>query len=343
MHDCHQHKQETDNPVSCCATENSGVKIGIKLKLALIALLLLYILSYLPSLQPIHESFNSYFSIIWWAVLLGLIIGGIIDYFVPDGFIYRFLGRSQSASIPNAVVAGFLLSACSHGILAIAIQLYKKGAGVPSVIAFLLAAPWANLPVTILLFGFFGWQALWILAAAIIIALLTGYIFIWLDKKGFIEKSQSKPGFDTYTWDSISQFDLKKSLRGTWNGSLNLANMVLWWIIIGFIAAVLISAYVPHHIFASYFGPDFIGMLLTLAAATVIEVCSEGSAPLAFEIHNQLNVLGNPFIFLMAGVVTDYTEIGLIWTNIGKRAALMLPVVTVPQVLLVAYLMNQLL
>jgi hypothetical protein len=42
----------------------------------------------------------------------------------------------------------------------------------------------------------------------------------------------------------------------------------------------------------------------------------------------------------MAGVATDYTEIGLIWSNIGKRAALFLPLVTVPQVLLLGWLAN---
>jgi len=46
---------------------------------------------------------------------------------------------------------------------------------------------------------------------------------------------------------------------------------------------------------------------------------------------------------LGAGVVTDYTEIGLIWSNIGKRAAIWLPIITVPQVLLLGYLFNVLL
>jgi uncharacterized membrane protein YraQ (UPF0718 family) len=32
-----------------------------------------------------------------WAVLLGLVLGGVIDYFVPDGFIMRFLGQTHSA------------------------------------------------------------------------------------------------------------------------------------------------------------------------------------------------------------------------------------------------------
>ena len=81
-------------------------------------------------------------------------------------------------------------------------------------------------------------------------------------------------------------------------------------------------------------------MLVTLVFATVIEVCSEGSSPLAFEIYRQVDVLGNPFIFLMAGVATDYTEIGLLWTNIGRRTALWLPALAVPQILILGAVFN---
>ena len=81
-------------------------------------------------------------------------------------------------------------------------------------------------------------------------------------------------------------------------------------------------------------GPTFIGMLVTLGVATIIEVCSEGTAPMAFEIFKQTGALGNSFVFLMAGVVTDYTEIGLLWHNVGRKTAIWLPIITVPQVIL---------
>lgn len=91
-----------------------------------------------------------------------------------------------------------------------------------------------------------------------------------------------------------------------------------------------------------YMGPDLKGMLVVLLFATILEVCSEGTSPLAFEIFNKTAALGNPFVFLLAGVATDYTEIGLLWTNIGKRTAIWLPVVTVPQILLLGMWFNQL-
>jgi hypothetical protein len=42
----------------------------------------------------------------------------------------------------------------------------------------------------------------------------------------------------------------------------------------------------------------------------------------------------------MAGVATDYTEIGLLWHNVGKKTALWLPVVTVPQIIILGIIAN---
>jgi len=87
-------------------------------------------------------------------------------------------------------------------------------------------------------------------------------------------------------------------------------------------------------------GPTILGLVVTLVLATIIEVCSEGSSPLAFEIYRQTGALGNSFVFLMAGVATDYTEIGLLWTNVGRRTAIWLPVIAVPQVVILGYIAN---
>lgn len=314
--------------------------IDRKLIISVSALVLLWIVSMHPALSALNESLLEYLRVVWWAVLLGVVVGGVIDYFVPDGFIARLLGQRRAASLLNAILAGFLMSACSHGILAISMQLYKKGASVPSVIAFLLASPWANFPMTVLLFGFFGWRALWIIGGAMAVALLTGYAFAGLDRLGLIEPSLREASSDTVVWNRIQHFNAQQSLRGVAAGGLSLANMVVWWIVIGIIAAALIGAYVPAHWFMSYLGPDALGMSLTLLGATILEVCSEGTSPVALEIYDQTGVLGNPFVFLMAGVATDYTEIGLIWSNVGRRAALWLPLIAVPQILVLGFLFN---
>lgn len=319
------------------------IKLGKKLKIVGAIFLLVLLISFHPFFAPLNESLISYLGLIWWAVVLGLVMGGLIDYFIPDGFIFKYLGQKRISSIFYAVLAGFLMSACSHGILAISMQLYKKGASIPAVITFLLASPWANLTVTILLFSFFGIKAIFFVLAAMLIALVTGFVFMVAENLGWIEKSKNIKFKGKYEWKHIKQFHPKHSFFGVMKGSVNLANMILWWILIGVLAAALIGAYVPGHLFIEYLGPNISGILLTLLFATVIEVCSEGSSPIAFEIFNKVGVLGNPFVFLMAGVVTDYTEIGLIWTTIGKRSAILLPLVTVPLVLIFGILFNILL
>jgi uncharacterized membrane protein YraQ (UPF0718 family) len=334
-HQGHQHEAHAH-----CAMPVGPIKIGKKLKIVGLAFLGIFLVSYLPALSDFNASLLSYMALIWWAILLGLLLGGMIDYFVPEGFIFKYLGQRKKRTLLNATLAGFLLSACSHGILALAIQLHKKGASIPAVITFLLASPWANLPITILLFGFFGWKAFLFVIGAMLIALITGYAYMVLEKLKIIEASNVVTSVEDYEWKNLKNFNFKRSMLGISRGAVNLANMVLWWIIIGFLIAAVIKTWVPHEFIMGYFGPDFIGLLLTLGVATIIEVCSEGSSPIAFEIYESIGTLGNPFVFLMAGVVTDYTEIGLLWANIGKRTAIWLPIISVPQVLLLGYLFN---
>lgn len=323
-----------------------------------IVIVLLVVGYFIPFLNPFFEALVDYIKLIWWAVLLGFIIGGVIDYFIPSNYIKKYLSRHQKRTILYSIIFGFLMTACSHGILAIAMELYKKGASTSSVVAFLLASPWANLPITILLFGFFGIKAVFIIFSALIIAAITGLIYQALERKGMVECSHCEMGEDTpvltdfsiikdvkrryreYNFNSENNLNL---IKGTLKGSWALTKMVMWWLLIGMLMAAFARAYVPHDLFMNYMGPTLLGLTVTLIFATIIEVCSEGSSPLAFEISNQTGAFGNSFTFLMAGVATDYTEIGLIWHNIGRKAALWLPIITVPQILVLGYLFNILL
>lgn len=76
-------------------------------------------LSYLlPVLEPLRRSLFMYFKIIWWAVLLGFFLGGIIDHFIPREYISHILAKPKKRTIIYSVLLGFLMSACSRGILA---------------------------------------------------------------------------------------------------------------------------------------------------------------------------------------------------------------------------------
>jgi len=338
--------------IAACAAGTKRAFYKNKTFIVAAALSGLTLLSYLvPQLVPFRNSMLMYLKTLWWAILLGLVLGGIIDYYIPREYISLILAKPRRKTIFYSVIIGFFMSACSHGILALAIQLHKKGASNPAVVAFLLASPWANMTLTILLIGFFGLKALFIIASAIVIAITTGLTFQFLEKLSLIETNNNSANIEE---DFSVLSDVKKRLgeykfsfkafksdiRGIYRGMLSLGDMVLWWILIGMGLASLAGAYIPTDFFHNYMGPTLLGLMVTLAVATIIEVCSEGSAPMAFEIFRQTGALGNSFVFLMAGVVTDYTEIGLLWHNVGKRTAIWLPIITVPQVILLGILAN---
>jgi len=346
----HDHKHEHEIACEKCEHEK---KPWYREKLFIITAILVVamIVSYaIPLLNPFFYAVADYFLLIWWAILIGFLAGGLIDYYIPRSYISKYLSQHKKRTIFYSVFLGFLASACSHGILALAMELYKKGASTPSVIAFLLASPWANLPITILLFGFFGPNAIFFIVSAIIIAIITGFIYQFLDRKCWIEckargieipdisvRDDMKKRFRGY---GFTGENLKRDFSGVMKGSWSLSKMVLWWLLIGIMLAGVARAFIPTEWFIAYAGPSIAGLLVVLFFATIIEVCSEGSSPLAFEIYRQTGSFGNPFVFLMAGVSTDYTEIGLIASNIGKKAAIWLPIITVPQILVLGYLFN---
>lgn len=318
--------------------------------IVLLSALTLLIAPYFKILNSFPSIYGHYLMMMGLPLLLGLLLGGAIDYYIPKEYISHVLAGKKKRTILYATALGFLASSCSHGVLAIAMELHKKGASSPAVISFLLAAPWASMTFTLMLIGFFGWKALLIILSAILISLLTGGIFLFLDHRSWIEHNPHTVNLPT---DFSIRRDFKERLKakrvdghwhdplvGIYKGALHLAGMVMGWVLVGFFLAALLGSVVPQSFIQQYMGASASGLFVTLFFAIIIEVCSEGSSPIAFEIYRQTGALGNAFALLMGGVATDWTEIGLIASNLGRRTALCFILATLPQVLILASLLN---
>ena len=343
---------------SCCSSNKRPVNGFFQNKLILAATGVVFLLALslvVPVLVSFRGAFIGYARLMFLPLAAGLLAGGVIDHYIPREYISSVLAGGRKRHILLAVAWGFLMTLCSHGIIALTIQLYKKGAAPSSVIAFLMASPWANFPLTLMLAGFFGpVKAAFVIFSAIGSALITGLIFQVLERKGMIEVNPHMAGM-------TSGFDIPGDIRRRWNsrmhspdrlaafgedlagilrGTRDLAGMVVWWMIIGAGLASVISAYVPSSFFHQFMGKSVAGMLGTLAAATAVETCSTCTSPVAFEIYRQTGAFGNALIFLLAGAATNYSAIGLLWVNAGRRTALGLPLIAVPLVLFFGYLGN---
>ena len=286
----------------------------------------------------------------WWGLALGVLFVGMLSR-IPRELVMGVLGRDGGLSgLFRATMAGVFLDLCSHGILAVGMKLYERGASVGQVMAFLLASPWNSFSLTLILFGLIGvgWTLLFILLS-LVIGIITGLVFNALEARGTLpgnpwrdELGEERPLGDMWR-------ELRQSMRFSASGTSDIlregfigSRVVIRWSLFGLILAGLIRALVPEDAFAAWFGATFAGLWLTLLATTIIEVCSEGSTPIAADLMNRANAPGNAFTFLMAGVATDYTEVMSIRdTTRSWKIALFLPLVTVPQVMVIGFVLNQ--
>jgi uncharacterized membrane protein YraQ (UPF0718 family) len=303
----------------------------------------------IPHMEHFVHSVFEFLGAMWWGILIGLIVVGIMNR-VPKEYFQALLGRGDTASgIFRAALAGLLLDMCNHGILMIGAKLYERGASLAQVMTFLIASPWNSLSLTIILISLIGlkWTLLFIACSAVI-AIVSGFIFMALVKHGILPDNPNKMDMpENFSILADAKTRLKnfkftpRFLMEVLTGGLHEARILLRWLLLGVIIAAAVRTFVPHETFTEWFGPTLFGLGMTLIATTIIEVCSEGSAPIAADILTRAAAPGNAFAFLMAGVATDYTEM-LVLRDVTKswKIAFFLPLVTVPQVLALGYIMN---
>ena len=284
----------------------------------------------------------------WWGLAIGVLFVGLLAR-IPRETVVGLIGQGGTLNgLLRATAAGVLLDLCSHGILAVGMKLYERGASLGQVMAFLIASPWNSLSLTLILFALVGvgWTLLFI-ALSLVIALISGWIFERLVAAGKLPANpwqaqvSDQPGPGLWQVVRGARWSVRGALALLGDGVRG-ARMVIRWALFGVVLASLIRALVPAEFFATWFGPTAVGLLLTLLAATIIEVCSEGSVPIAADLMTRAAAPGNSFTFLMAGVATDYTEVMTIRdTTRSWKVALALPLVTIPQVLVLGFILNQ--
>jgi len=284
-----------------------------------------------------------------WGAALGVLMVAVLSK-VPKDIVISLLGTSRGIhGMLRATGAGLMLDLCSHGILMVGAKLYERGASTGQVMAFLIASPWNSFSLTLILIAMIGlsWTLAFILLSAVV-AIVTGLLFDKLVARGTLPANPNTTTLpeDFAFWPTV--FKTLKSIRFTrrsaWRfflDGLRESRMVLRWLLFGVLLAALIRTFVPVDYFGDYFGPTALGLGMTLLVATVLEVCSEGSTPIAADIFNRALAPGNSFAFLMTGVSTDYTEIMVLKdTTRSWKLALFLPLLTLPQVVVIALVLN---
>jgi hypothetical protein len=284
------------------------------------------ILKYLSSLTYLIED-------LWIFFLIGFLVAGIAQEFVPARTLLRYFGSNSWQSLARASFAGLVVSVCSCGAIPLAATLRQRGASTAVALTFLLATPWAGFTHLVILSGFIGFPATaLVLVSAIVVSFLTGLVFALLEKINWIDAKLSAETtlgqgtiLSSETNKPITE-RLLRSLRYSFTSFTDIGK----YLGIGLLLAAALHAFVPTTFVSGVLGKDTSvdPILLAIPLSAVIELCSEGFSVFGGQLYSMGATLGVVFVMLMVGVTTDFTELSVLWGKFGKNSTIAYVVVS---------------
>lgn len=116
-------------------------------------------------------------------VFIGVGIGALIHNYIPENYVSMVLGSDKLYAVLLAVGLGAPMYADIFGVIPIAESLYLKGAGLGTVMAFMMAVTALSLPSVIMLKQVVKGRLLFTFITIVITGIIiSGYIFNYLEK-----------------------------------------------------------------------------------------------------------------------------------------------------------------
>ncbi|MBT2642735.1 permease [Bacillus sp. ISL-41] len=235
-------------------------------------------------------------------VLIGVLIAGMIQIFVTEEHISRWIPKNKYLAIVMSCSVGALFPACECGIVPIIRRLVGKGVPIAAAIGFMLTGPLINpivIASTYMAFGNdFKIAALRMglgLAIAIIVAFMVGMIFKGTQFKKstslLIHSHSGKQTFLEKFWSMLQHsidefFDMAK------------------YLIIGAFLAALVQTYMPAKTLLEIGSGAASSLAVMMGLAFFLSLCSEADAFIGASfssIFPSTSILG----FLIFGPMID--------------------------------------
>src|SRR6188472_458644 len=243
---------------------------------------------------------------VWWALVLGFAISGIVQAWVPRERIQATLSGGGPRPIAWATGLGAASSSCSYAAIAIAKSLFQKGASAASALAFQFASTNLVWELGLVLWVLLGWQFTLaeyvggLIMIVLMAAALRLFVSPRLEEQARGHAGEEEPGWHERLLAASSWTDVAANFRGDWK--------MLWKeISIGFLLAGFIGL-LGDDFFNGLFISDAPGWLNALEnvlvgplIAVLSFVCSVGNIPLAAVLWSG----GISFAGVMAFIFAD--------------------------------------
>jgi uncharacterized protein len=230
-----------------------------------------------PSLLNLNTIFLSILIEALPFVLIGVLIAGMIQIFVTEEHIQRWIPKNKVLAIIMSCVIGALFPACECGIVPIVRRLIGKGVPIPAAIGFMLTGPLINpivIASTYMAFGndfkIAGLRMGLGFFVALMVALVVGMIFKGNQLKSSIDTKSSntftkKESFITKFWSMLTHsidefFDMGK------------------YLVMGAFLAAFVQTYMPAKALLEAGSGTLSSLAVMMGLAYVLSLCSEADA-----------------------------------------------------------------
>lgn len=248
------------------------------------------------------------------SLLLGLVLAGLLHVYLPPRFVHSHLGRSGMGSNVRAALIGVPMPLCSCGVLPTALGLRRDGASPGATTSFLISTPSTGVDSVLVSAAFLGWPfALFKVAAAFVTGVIGGMVADRVVPRDDTGPEREQGGSDPAVTGNRPVAALRYALY-------DLLGAIDRWILAGVLIAAAITAFIPGDFFTGLgWTQGFLGMLLMLAIATPLYVCTTGSVPIAASLVAAGMPTGTALVFLMAGPATNIATLGAVYRVMGGR------------------------
>lgn len=253
------------------------------------------------------------------SLLVGLFIAGLIHAYVPSAVIRRGLSRPDLGSVVRASLVGVPLPLCSCGVIPTALGLRRQGASPGAATSFMISTPQTGVDSILVTAAFLGWPfAIFKLIAAFVTGVAGGAL---VNRTVPAEPTTDEDQHDLdNAEDDRPRAGLARISEAIRYAVFDLLGAINTWLIIGVVAAALVTTLRPADFFADRPWADgLLGMLVMLAIALPLYVCTTASVPIAASLILAGLPAGSALVFLMAGPATNLATIGAVYRTLGAR------------------------
>lgn len=232
-----------------------------------------------PSLLNLNTIFLSILIEALPFILIGVLIAGMIQIFVTEEHIQRWIPKNKVMAVIMSCIVGALFPACECGIVPIVRRLISKGVPIHAAMGFMLTGPLINpivIASTYMAFGndfkIAGLRMGLGFLIAIMVALAVSLIF-----KGNQLKSSSHIGY------SASHIDTEKEsiMNRFWSmltHSIDEFFDMGEFLVIGAFLAAFVQTYMPAKALLETGNGPVTSLLVMMGLAYVLSLCSEADA-----------------------------------------------------------------